>query len=168
LRRPLSANIFGSIRNSSYIHSDTDLFFCSDHFGATMRGMRRREFLTLGLGVAGLTAFTGTTALANDKVLRLLRPMQYDLHYINVSYQVSVERRYRYNYPRIERIEFSIRDRLINTLTTQPYNFSWVPIQADWGQGIFSVNAFSTSGSIVWSKNILITVTNLPPDISHQ
>ena len=125
--------------------------------------MRRREFLWLSLGAAGLTVLADTAAFANAKTLRLARPMQGDLHYVNVSHQVSVERRYRNGYPRIERIEFRVRDRLINTVPAAPCNFSWVPLQADWGEGTFSATAFSTSGNIVWSKSIQIIVTNLPP-----
>ena len=128
--------------------------------------MQRREFLNLSLGAAGLTALIDTTAFANVKTLRLVRPEQFDLCYIGVSYPVSVERKYKYNHPRIERIEFRIRDRLINTVTNAPYDFTWSPIQADWGQGTFTAQAFSSTGSIIWTKSITITVTNLPPGIN--
>lgn len=128
--------------------------------------MQRREFLCLSMGVAGISALADTTALANDKTLRLLRPNAFDLHYIGVSYSVNVERRRAFVYPRITSIEFRIRDRLITTLTAAPYNFSWVPVQADWGQGDFNVKAFAGSGNIVWSKTIPITMTNLPPGVT--
>lgn len=128
--------------------------------------MQRREFLTLSLGVAGLTAFTGTPAFANPKTFRLVRPAQFDLHYINVAYPAGVERKYKYGYPWIARIEFRVRGRLITTLTTAPYNFTWVPVQADWGESTFTAQAFSASGNLAWSKSVMIQVTNLPSGIS--
>jgi len=125
--------------------------------------MKRREFLSLSLGVAGLTVLTDTNAYANTKTIRLVRPEPFDLHYIGVTYQAIVERRHKFGYPRIARVEFRMRERLINTLTAEPYNLSWSPIQADFGQGNFTAQAFSGSGNMVWSQTVLITVTNLPP-----
>jgi hypothetical protein len=127
--------------------------------------MQRREFLSLSLGFAGLTALSGNTVLANTKTLQFARPENGDLAYINVYYPIVIARRYKQNHPRIVRFEFRVRDRLIDVETTDPYNFRWTPIQADWGQGTFTAQAFAGSGELVWSKTISIIVTNLPPDI---
>lgn len=50
-----------------------------------MRGMNRREFFSLSLGVAGLSAVARTDAFANPKTLLLAQPNNSDLAYINVT-----------------------------------------------------------------------------------
>jgi hypothetical protein len=130
-----------------------------------MSAVHRRDFLGLGLGIAGLTALLPTDALAqDDKRLRMHRPVEWAFAYVGVLSPVIVRRRYQSNYPRIERIEFRYRGNLIRTLTQPPYEFNWVPTPADVGTDLFTATAFQAgTGQVIWFRSVTMQVANLPP-----
>lgn len=125
--------------------------------------MDRRDFLSLGLGAAGLIALSQRSVLAdNGKLLQMVRPPEGAFCYAQTGMRVTVSRKYHRNYPRIARIEFRRSGTLIQTLTETPYDFMWsVPLSA-LGNGDFSATAFSGSGNVIWSKSVSLLVAQLP------